>query len=234
MCLTEKMFMKQNEECIHHNLASRNNKQSECEVGAGRAFSVWDYVFPFWDTSKSGQAQGLVCGLRGFFQFPWENEGMDSSLKNNPSQALRGIEYKSTTGQSIPRQGYVILKLQVSGPAWALLSLQGLRRKRSCFEGKNGSCAEWLGQQRTPFCVVQLDKSFPLIFCLTVPSPGSQRLKCIRTVLEPEKIPGTAVPALGMDLSYGKCLMPVLYLLKASEHIGSRARLLGSWCPAFS
>lgn len=79
----------------------------------------------------------------GLLSVSLENEGMDSSLKNNPSQALRGVEYKSTTGQSIPRQGYVILRLRVSGPAWALLSLQGLRRKRSCFEGKNGSCAEW-------------------------------------------------------------------------------------------
>jgi len=42
MCPTEKMITKQNEECIHHNLVSMNKGQSECEVGAGQAFSIWD------------------------------------------------------------------------------------------------------------------------------------------------------------------------------------------------
>lgn len=158
---------------------------------------------------------------------------MDSSLKNNPSQALRGIENKSTMGQSISRQGYVILKLGMSGlhEPRSASTVSGEREAVSKVRMGLGQNDQNNGAH--PF-VAQLDKSFPLIFSMTVPSPGPQRLKCIRAALEPHKIPGSADPALGMALSYGKCPIPVLYLLKASEHIGDRARLLGSWCPAFS
>lgn len=63
--------MKQNEECIHQNLVSICNGQSECEVGAGQAFSTRDTnkYHSSEITANSGSPKNLYVAFPASFFF---------------------------------------------------------------------------------------------------------------------------------------------------------------------